>query len=189
MAAIRLAVLLSALAAPACADPWTGTLFDRDVSLEVPPPFAPSPAYADGNERAAIIEFLPPGDTVEAWSEMLTLTAYGGGAAGMAPIDAVMGMAENLRQGYSDACPEGLGLMDLGSPAVPGAEAVFAAWLACDEVGSSGLSEAMVFLVMAAGTTVYTVQWAERGPAGDGPPAFDADLWLSRLDALMTVSL
>ena len=104
------------------------------------------------------------------------------------PDEAAAAMAQSLAQGYSAACPNGMNAVDLGSPAITGAEVVIAGWLACDQVNGNGQSEAMVVLIMVTGGTIYTAQWAEHVPATDGPPIFDQGLWMPRLDTLMTFS-
>lgn len=181
-----LPALLSCLALPAGAEVWHGDLAGPGPRIDVPAPFRLPPAFADSGPGGAIVEFLPEGDSLQDWSQMLTLTAAPGLAGGQDAHAAAVGMAEGLRQGYSNACPGGLGVEDLGSPAMPGAEAAFAAWLGCDEVGDSGFAESMVVLVVVAGGTTYTAQWAERGPAVDAPPIFNFERWLPRLEALMT---
>jgi hypothetical protein len=182
-----LAVTLCAVT-PASADDWSSLLLDRTVTITVPDSFAAEPAFSDASSGTAIVEFLPPGETLAAWSQLASLTAYAEGS-GQAPDQAVLAMANHLAEGYGNACPGSFAAEDLGAPAVTGAEAVFAAWLGCGQVGDSGQSEAMVVLVLAAGGTVYTFQWAERGPASAGPIVFDMNHWLPRLDALMTIRL
>ena len=181
--------LVALTATPAMAEDWSSLLLDRTVTITLPDSFAPEPAFSDASSGNAIVEFLPIGETVDAWSQMLTLTGYAGAATGLDPYNATMAMAEQLANGYAAACPGGLGVTDLGAPALGGADAAFAAWLACDQVGDSGTGEAMVVLIFAVGETVYTAQWAERGPATSGPPAFDMNHWLPRLDTLMTLQL
>jgi hypothetical protein len=180
--------LVTLAATPASAEDWSSLLLDRTVTITLPDNFAPEPAFSDASSGAAIVEFLPPGETVEAWSQMLTLTGYDDNGS-LAPDQAATGMANHLAEGYGNACPGSFAAEDLGAPAVSGAEAVFAAWLACGDAGGSGHSEAMVVLVFSAGGTVYTAQWAERGPATSGPPVFDLNQWLPRLDALMALQL
>lgn len=184
-----IAALALVQASPAWAETWSGTLLDRPVSIDVPAPFVPDPAFSDRIDGAAIKEFLPPGETIQDWTQMLTLTAHSGATPGMTPDQAVMAMAESLAQGYQAACPNGRGKQDLGSPAVPRTEATFATWLACDEVNGNEQSEAMVVLILAVGETIYTAQWAEHQDMTDGPPVFDLNHWLPRLDTLMTLAL
>lgn len=176
------------IATPASAEDWSGLLLDRNITITVPDTFAAAPAFSDASSGTAIVEFLPPGETLGAWTQLASLTAYGEGS-GQTPDQAVLAMANHLAEGYGNACPGNFAAQDLGAPAVTGAEAVFAAWLGCGQVGDSGQSEAMVVLVLAAGGTVYTFQWAERGPASAGPLVFDMNHWLPRLDALMTIGL
>lgn len=172
----------------ALAEDWRGALLGREVGIEVPPEFTPEPAYADASPEAAIVEFLPPDETIEAWTQVLTLTAYVD-RSGQTAEQAALAMANRLAQGYGAACPGSFAAEDLGTPAIAWAEATFAAWLGCGEVGKTGQSEAVVVLVLALDGTVYTTQWAERGPAAEGPPVFDMTHWLPRLDALMTLQL
>lgn len=183
------ALCLIAFAVPALAEEWSGQLLDRAVRIDVPAPFVPEPAFSDLADGQAIVEFLPPGETIEGWTQMLTLTALGGAAPGMTPDQAVMAMAESLASGFEAACPNGRGVQDLGSPLLPGAEATFSAWLACDEVNGNGQSEAMLVLIFTVGGTIYTAQWAEHGDKTDGPPVFDLNHWMPRMDTLATLAL
>jgi hypothetical protein len=182
------ALCVITLAAPALAEVWSGQLLDRPTSIDIPAPFAPEPGFSDLADGTALEEFLIPGETVEAWTQLLTLTGLAGAAEGMTPDEAAAAMAQSLAQGYSAACPNGMNAVDLGSPAITGAEVVIAGWLACDQVNGNGQSEAMVVLIMVTGGTIYTAQWAEHVPATDGPPIFDQGLWMPRLDTLMTFS-
>jgi|JI7StandDraft_1071085.scaffolds.fasta_scaffold27433_2 hypothetical protein len=182
------ALCVITLAAPALAEVWSGQLLDRPTGIDIPAPFAPEPGFSDLADGTALEEFLIPGETVEAWTQLLTLTGLAGAAEGMTPDEAAAAMAQSLAQGYSAACPNGMNAVDLGSPAITGAEAVIAGWLACDQVNGNGQSEAMVVLIMVTGGTIYTAQWAEHVPATDGPPIFDQGLWMPRLDTLMTFS-
>ena len=182
------ALCVITFAAPALAEVWSGQLLDRATSIDIPAPFAPEPGFSDLADGTALEEFLIPGETVEAWTQLLTLTGLARAAEGMTPDEAAAGMAQSMAQGYSAACPNGMNAVDLGSPAITGAEAVIAGWLACDQVNGNGQSEAMVVLIMVTGGTIYTAQWAEHVPATDGPPVFDQGHWMPRLDTLMTFS-
>lgn len=174
--------------APAFAEDWHGLLLDREVGFAVADGFGAEPSFSDAAPGHAIIEFQLPGETETAWTQMLTLTALADGA-GLPADQAVTNMAGNLAQGYANACPDSFAAEDLGAPALPGAEAVLAGWLGCGEVSGTGISEAMVVLVIGVGGTVYTVQWAEHVPASPTPPVYDAARWLPRLDALTGFSL
>jgi hypothetical protein len=182
------ALCVIALATPTLAEVWSGQLLDRPTSIDIPAPFAPEPGFSDLADGSALEEFLIPGETLEAWTQLITLTGLAGATEGMTPDEAAAAMAQNMAQGYSAACPNGMNAVDLGSPAITGAEVVIAGWLACDQVNGNGQSEAMVVLIMVTGGTIYTAQWAEHVPATDGPPVFDQSYWMPRLDTLMTFS-
>ncbi len=185
---LALALCVIALATPTLAEVWSGQLLDRPTSIDIPAPFAPEPGFSDLADGSALEEFLIPGETLEAWTQLITLTGLAGATDGMTPDEAAAAMAQNMAQGYSAACPNGMNAVDLGSPAITGAEVVIAGWLACDQVNGNGQSEAMVVLIMVTGGTIYTAQWAEHVPATDGPPVFDQGHWMPRLDTLMTFS-
>lgn len=182
------ALCVIVLATPTLAEVWSGQLLDRPTSIDIPAPFAPVPGFSDLADGSALEEFLIPGETLEAWTQLITLTGLAGATEGMTPDEAAAAMAQNMAQGYSAACPNGMNAVDLGSPAITGAEVVIAGWLACDQVNGNGQSEAMVVLIMVTGGTIYTAQWAEHVPATDGPPVFDQSHWMPRLDTLMTFS-
>lgn len=181
------ALCLGAFAAPAVAEDWTGLLLDRTVTLPVPEVFAAAPIFNEASSGSAIAEFVPQGETEMGWTQMLTLTAYDDGSD--APGDQLaVGMANNLAQGFANVCPNSFSVEDLGSPALPGAEATFAGWLSCGSNGA-GQYEAMLVLITAKAGTIYTVQWAEHGAESATPLAFDPDVWLPRMDALMALEL
>lgn len=179
---------LAAMTAQAQAEEWSGALLDSQVSMVIPGEFVAEPAHANASAASAIIEFLPPGEALDAWSQLLTMTSVVDGS-GQPADKAVLNAANNLAAGYGDACPGSFAAEDLGAPAVTGADAAFAAWLACGDVAGMGHSEAMAVLVLATGGKLFTVQWAERGPASAVPLTFDMNHWLPRLDALMAFSL
>lgn len=172
----------------ALAEDWTGPLLGTEVSVTVPEGFGPAPSFNDGNDQSAIVEFQIPGESQAAWTQMFTVTAYAD-PTGQAADQSAGAMAGNLLQGFSGACPTSFAAEDLGSPALEGAEAVMAGWLSCGDTGGGATSESMVVLVAVKAGTIFTVQWAERGPASPGPLAFDMNHWMPRLDMLMTLSL
>ena len=177
------ALCLAAFADPTLAEEWTGLLLDRTVAIPVPESFGAEPVFKDASAGSVIAEFVPPGESEKGWTQMLTLTAYDDGTD--APGDQLaMGMAGDLAQGYANVCPASFSVQDMGTPAVPGAEASFAGWLSCGSNGA-GQYESMMVLVVAKEGTVYTVQWAERGAESATSLAFDPAVWQPRLDALL----
>lgn len=171
----------------AFAEEWRGPVLTHEVGVDVPAEFGATPSFTDANAESALVEFQLPGETQQVWTQMFTVTAYADPSG--QPADQSAGaMAGHLLQGYSAACPTSFAAEDMGSPALAGAEAVMAGWLSCGDTGG-GTSESMVVLVAVKEGTIFTVQWAERGPASATPLSLDMNHWLPRLDQLMTLSL
>lgn len=170
---------------PTMAEDWNGLLLDRNLAMPVPEGFAAAPVFANADGGSAIVEFVPQGETELDWSQMLTLTAYDDGSD--APADQLaLGMANHLAEGFASICPASFSVEDLGAPMMAGAEVSFAGWLSCGANGA-GQSESMAVLIVATSGTIYTAQWAERGPESSAPLPFDPAIWLPRLDALMAL--
>ena len=142
--------------------------------------FIPPSDFHEGFQRAEgpsfLREYVTGTETVESWSQLVTLT----GAQGARDAPA---FAQQMAEGFNAVCPQSLTTLRLDDPIVPGTRAVFAAFLACGDNGE-GHSEAMVLLAMAGPRDLYTLQWAELGPASSRPMAFDKALWYPRLAAL-----
>lgn len=175
---MRLALALTLLAAPAFAQ---GTIIVSPVYSQLVAILVPG-GYTAGFEHekdgSYILELVPPGEKVEAWTQLITVT----GGRGMAGQVSVKDMASNLAAGYQAACPTSFVAHKLPPPKVQGAQAVFAGYLGCGTV--NGQSEAMVFVVLQGKSDLYTLQWAAHGPAVDHPVEPDAAIWRPRADAL-----
>lgn len=167
MAALRLlaALLMMALPAAAPAQTWV-TVPVPGHPVAVPVPFAgraaPGPDWqaADPAGRQFIAEWVPAGERVEDWSQMLTLTAQrhapGRAATAAAGIDL-------LESRYREGCatpPERVAMPGEGT-------ARRAAVLVCAQVRGAAFGEAMVALAVSGPGHLFTLQWAERFPAGD----------------------
>lgn len=170
--------LLCFIAAPAFAE---GTIivspvYSQLVALPVPANFVA------GNEQEKngfyMLELAPKGETLDAWSQLITLTGSKGGASN----SSVVIVASRIADGYKAACPRTFAARALPPPKVRGASAVFEGYLGCGTIG--GHSEAMVFLVVQGKLEIYTMQWAARGPAQAKPVDADPAIWRPRADAL-----
>jgi hypothetical protein len=172
-----------ALAGPACAETVTvvAPVFAQLVTGPLPDGFAS--AFENANETGYINEAVPEGETLEDWTQLVTLTGAKGLALGDQPTNA-LGFAEFLADGYSKACPDSMAAAVLQVGPVPGVSDLFAGYLSCGTLAGSDMSESMVFLVMVGREDIYTLQWAEHGPASATPIAFDLDVWRDRLATL-----
>lgn len=173
IAAGPVAAQTSTIVAPVFAQLVTGPLPDGFV-----------PAFEDGTQTGYLNESVPRGETVDDWSQMVTLTGAQGLALGDAPTDAA-GFAEFLADSYHQACPESLSLASFDIAPLPGAQDSFAGYLGCGTLGTSAMSEQMVFVVMVGTEDIYTLQWAAHGPASAAPIEFPGGIWNDRLDILL----
>lgn len=143
----------------------------------------PAPAGFQARNEAEkagsyLLELLPQGETLGAWSQMLTLTGARGGAAGQTVLNA----ATTIGEGYRAACPDTFSARSFPAPKIKGAVQAFGGYLGCGTV--DGHSEEMVFVIVQGKADLFTVQWAARGPAKASPIVVDAAIWKPRADAL-----
>ncbi|MCC5976034.1 MAG: hypothetical protein JJT81_18565, partial [Rubellimicrobium sp.] len=94
-------------------------VFAQLVTYPLPQGFVP--AHEAAAEGQYIHESIPAGETLQVWSQMMTLTGLQG-AGGFPPSD----FALMMLQGYESACPESFAASPLGMPEVPGARGGFA---------------------------------------------------------------
>jgi hypothetical protein len=175
---MRLALAFALLASPALGQAVTVVtpIYSQLVAFPTPADFKAD--YESEQQGTYILEFVPRAETVNTWSQMVTVT----GAAGLAGQIPVEEFAERLASGYRNACPQTFAALKLDDPVIDGAVAVFAGYLGCGSTGAQ--SEAMVFVIVQGRSEVYSLQWAERGPALTAPPNPDPAIWLTRADAL-----
>ena len=178
MRLISALIPLLTLTSPALADGSiiVAPIYSQLVAVPVPAGF--KAGFENERQGSYILELTPAGETLDQWTQLITVTGEKGGAAQMTATD----MAASIGRGYQDACPTSFAARSLPVPKVRGAAEVFAGYLGCGSV--KGVSEAMVFLVIKGTSEVYTVQWAERGTAQDEPLDVNPVVWRQRADAL-----
>lgn len=139
---------------------------------------------ADRYIREAVLK----GETIDDWSQMITVT----GAKGLV-ADARMtpkAFATALAAGFRNACPETHLAQPLGSFEINGHDA-FAVVAGCGTVAPSadGHSEVALIIAIKGKSDYYTIQWAERAEGSDDIPAVDEAKWTERLEALNPIRL
>lgn len=123
---------------------------------------------------------MPEGESVEGWSEMITLSGAKGLAVQMpAPLD----VAAAIGAGFRESCPESYRGSDEGVQQVAGGDAAHLVLFSCGAAGAE--TESALILVVISGEDVFTLQWAERGATV--PP--DPDIWLPRFDTVLSLRL
>jgi hypothetical protein len=160
-------------------------VYSQLVMFSYPPGF--KLAFAKDAGANYIQEYVLEGETVEKWSQMVTLT----GAKGLAANQAVtpQRLVERIAGGFQGVCPSSFGAQPIGTLKISGHDA-FVALFGCGTV-SSGPPRSEVAMVLAVKGTAdyYTIQWAERSQQSAQRPVLDGEKWLGRLKQLNPIKL
>jgi hypothetical protein len=191
---IRLALLALLAAAPALAqenqqaeaqmmrETWGKTdqpsftivqpIYNRVLSFKLPRPFVT--AFRQQSPAGYIVEYLPDGQTLANWTQMITITSRPGVGAAQVEDDALADFIFNKR-----SCPGWL-YRDLGAVPSPTTARQRVIVLGCDEVQGSdyskavpGASERAAIMFVRDGENVWSVQFAQRNLPGQKLPLFD----------------
>jgi hypothetical protein len=159
-------------------------VFSQLVSFSYPSGFVP--AFEDSKPGAYIQESVLRGETLERWTQMLTLSGARDLVANaqMTPLRFAGGVAA----GFQNACPQSYVALGLGEMRL-GKNDAFAAVIGCGSAPGGAHSEVALLLVVKGERDYYTLQWAERAQPVNGPIALDAAKWSERLQRLMPVKL
>jgi hypothetical protein len=192
MAIAGLSVLLAAAlparaqvpAAPSGTPPAAFTvispIYGQLVRFSMPSNFAV--AYENAKDGNYIREAVLKGETVQAWTQMITVT----GAKGLAGNRQVTpeSFAGSIAAGFKNACPDTFDANPFGATRF-GDRDGFVAVAGCGRVASSAdkHSETVLIIAVRGSADVYTIQWAERA-AGAAKPAIDDAKWRDRLSKL-----
>jgi len=186
------AALLSALAARSRAEtaapPASVTVispvFDQLLRFSMPARFAA--AYENTKDNFYIREAVPKGETVQGWTEMITVT--GSKEMAKAANFTPQKLAASVVLGFKKACPETFAVKDFGERKF-GEQDAYMAVASCGKVNSSadGHSEAALIVALQGATDAYTIQWAEHRPRAAPGAAIDEPLWRERLRELMPI--
>lgn len=131
------------------------------------------PAYANETEQVKIVEYIPKGETVEAWSEMYTFLV-------LKQVNAAqyVSFARNLGEQLQGSC-EGAKLRGQHMDA----QKMYLLAFECPEASiAKGQSESMVGMVRPYKQNVLSVQYARRGEKGTPP---DSAAMLGKLHELV----
>lgn len=175
---MRLVLAAALFASPALGDGvmQVTPIYSQLVAYPTPADFKAD--FESERNGSYMVEYVPADESVDDWSQMVTVT----GGADLAARLSVEDFAERLAAGYQQACPDSFVALRLDTPVIAGADAAFAGYLGCGSTGTR--SEQMVFIIAAGRSDIYSLQWAERSPALDTAPEPDPDLWQPRADAL-----
>jgi|HubBroStandDraft_5_1064220.scaffolds.fasta_scaffold39583_2 hypothetical protein len=138
------------------------------------------PVYQNTTGGHYTLEMVLKGETVDKWSQMVTVTGVQGNAGNQnATARTRLDPIANI---FRNACPDTFAAKPLGSTSVSGHDA-YEAWISCGSTtrGGSAHSESDLVVSIKGTEDYYTIQWAESGPASNQPLTFDGAKWGDRL--------
>ena len=161
-------------------------IFSQVIALETPTQFRMVNEETKGGSY--LQESVKAGDTVDRWSEMITVTGRQGAAS--LPQASAKSFVLNIFKNFQSACPTTFSTLELGSRKVDGREG-FAAIASCGSVSTTeeaaknaAHSETALILGIKGSADIYTVQWAQRGQSSAHPLTLDAAVWVDRFKQL-----
>jgi hypothetical protein len=138
-------------------------------------------------------ESVKAGETVDQWSEMITLTGRQGAAT--LPQASPKAYVLNMFKGFQSACPATFSILELGTQTIDGRES-FAAIGSCGAVSTSAEaakhtahSETALIVGIKGSADIYSIQWAERGQPSSRPLTLDAAGWKDRFKQWEPISV
>jgi hypothetical protein len=146
-------------------------------------------AYEDSKGFQYIQEFVPKGETVELWSQMLSVMGAQDLAKKNPSLTPVM-YADKMAEGFKKDCPtsfsaKGVGTLKLGQ------HDAYLALMACGTTDYAGvnISESMLLVVIKGDRDFYSLQWAERGKPSSSPLPLNEEIWGKRFRQLDPIEL
>jgi hypothetical protein len=161
-------------------------IFSELVMYSLPKGFRTVSERTNGKNyvREAVLE----GETVQRWSQMITVT----GAKDLASNAnaSPQSMVERISSGFKRACPETFVVAALGPLKLSGHDG-FAAVASCGTVqsGTDKHAESALLIGIKGSADYYTIQWAERGPPSRGALPLDHAEWGKRFKTLSPIKI
>ena len=148
-------------------------------------------APEQANAKSYLREVPLKGQTVEHWTQLITLTGANGATAAGLTAEKMM---DKLAAGYKSSCPQTFAYAPAGATTISGQKA-FVGLISCGRVVDAGgaaaaaHSESAMILAIAGTQDMYTLQWAERAAPSDKPLPFDTARWKLRLHELEPIHI
>jgi hypothetical protein len=159
-------------------------IYGQLVRFSMPSTFVAAAENVNGGSY--IREAVLKGETVKAWTQMITVTGAKGAAGN--PQFTPEGFAVSIAAGFKKACPDTFAVKPFGA-AEFGEQNAFVAVASCGRVESSADKHGETALIVAVkgSDDYYTIQWAERAPPSAEKPAIDEAKWQERLSKLKPI--
>jgi hypothetical protein len=160
-------------------------IFGQLVRFSLPSAFAPA-SFENTNGPSYIREAVLKGETVKAWTQMITVTGANGVAAN--PEVTPEKFAVSMAAGFKKACPDTFAVKPFGA-AKFGEQDGFVAVVGCGSIETSADKHGETALIIAVkgSADYYTIQWAERAPSSAAKPSIDDAKWKERLARLKPI--
>ena len=159
-------------------------IFNQLVMFSYPKGF--EIAFEEAKGSNYIQESVLAGETVKKWSQMITVTGHKGLALNPAVSPKVL--AEMVSNGFRNVCPDSFNSVVSGDTKIDGHDA-FVTLASCGTNPTQRQSESTLIIALKGEKDIYTIQWAERGPASDKPLKFAQNKWAERIQALRPIKL
>jgi hypothetical protein len=161
-------------------------IYSEAVAFSYPDGFQPGFQRTNGDHF--IMELVPKGETVDQWSQMVTVTGTKGLSANPALTPQIA--VERIANHFKGACPDTFSATGIG-PAKISCHDAYELWASCGTVksGENAHSESALLVSIKGVDDYYTIQWAERGPASSSPLVFDKTTWMDKLKRLAPITI
>jgi len=159
-------------------------IFSQLVSFSIPANFVV--VFENTHNERYTREAVLKGETLQQWSEMITITGAKGLAS--APNASAQNFAGSIAAGFKRACPDSFAIKPFGATTFDGHEA-FVGVVGCGRLGNNDAttySETTLLVAVKGSSDMYTLQWAERGAASDKANVGDGK-WQDRLKQLLPI--
>jgi len=145
--------------------------------------------YEGTKEFQYIQQFVPKGETLAQWSQMLSVM----GAQDLAQKNALLTpviYANKMAEGFQKDCPTSFSAKGVGTLKF-GPHDAYLALMACGTTDYAGtkVSESMLLVVIKGERDFYSLQWAERGKPSSSPLPLNEELWGKRFRQLDPIEL
>lgn len=163
-------------------------IFGQLVLTGHPQGFGFGPAFEKTQPQTYIREHVLAGETLDDWSQMITVTGFRDAAKPDTPPKAVVG---NMAGGFKRACPDSFGAEAVLDDKLAGGFEIFAAVMSCgvSPTKAGKTSETALIIAIKGKADVYTIQWAEQGPLSKTPLSLDLAKWEERFKKLRPIRL
>jgi hypothetical protein len=157
-------------------------IFGQLVRFSMPSAFAPA-SFEKTNGPSYIREAVLKGETVQAWTQMITVTGAKDVAGNLQVTPEKF--AVSMAAGFKKACPDTFAVKPFGAARF-GDQDGFVAVVGCGRIETSADKHGETALIVAVkgSADYYTIQWAERAPPSADKPVINAAKWQERLSRL-----